>query len=88
LATAEELDARRTTELTLPADAVDLTIIQHDDDGTFHSFSITLAQLLAALEWSRWLTQEIVERLSQEQALSRADRPSGMRASDLPGGET
>ncbi|GEO18232.1 hypothetical protein MAE02_59280 [Microvirga aerophila] len=73
--------------LAWTADAVDLTIVQRDDDGTFRSLSITLAQLLAALEWRRRLTREIAERLSRGQALSSADRPNGTRVSDMPGGE-
>lgn len=44
VATAEEIDARQSMGLDLPANAVDLTVVRHEADGTLQSLSITAAE--------------------------------------------
>lgn len=44
VATAEEIDARQSMGWDLPANAVDLTVVRHEADGTLQSLSITAAE--------------------------------------------
>jgi hypothetical protein len=60
LATAEESDARETMGRDLRDNAVDLTVVRRDADGTLRSFSITAADRPIQLEDDEFSAQSML----------------------------
>jgi hypothetical protein len=66
LATAEESDVHQTMGWDLPFNAVDLTVVRREADGTLRTFSITAAHLLTRLEDNEPVTPQSFEQVSQK----------------------